>query len=108
MIATLTGTTPYSDFDDHFYVDCGEDSFISSIDSFFSPRRGDRRFSYECHKYEGWSTGACSWTDWVNDFDQEFDFACGDQEVMQGMDTYHSNFREDRRFRYKCCHLEKD
>lgn len=91
--ATLTSTTGYSTFDDHFYVDCGGDSFISSIDSVYSTFKGDRAFKYSCHKFEGYKAGMCSWTDWVNRFDGEFNFECGDQQVVTGMDTYHSNFR---------------
>jgi len=94
-----------SDYDGVSAVECSNDSVITSIWSEHSDYYEDRKFSYKCHKFDGWQidTNTCSWTDYVNNFDGTFQFECEDGKVMTGISSYHDNYHEDRKFKFKCC-----
>ncbi|GEM_PF-3428843 len=44
---------------------------------------------------------------WVNGFDAPVDFQCGANQYMTQEQSQHGNAAEDRRYRYRCCELEK-
>ncbi|XP_062610559.1 uncharacterized protein LOC134272331 isoform X2 [Saccostrea cucullata] len=48
--------------------------------------------------------GECLWSDYVNNFDQEFTYA-PESYVISGVSSYHQNAQEDRRFKFKVCKL---
>jgi Dermatopontin len=85
-------------------IDCPVDSVLGQIKSTF---KGlfvkDRLWSYMCHRFDGWTTDYCQWTDWVSDLDQPFDFECGDQHVIAGMESEYNLVHQDRQFKLKCC-----
>lgn len=39
----------------------------------------------------------------MNNFDQPMFFMCGKDSYIAGVDSYHSNKHEDRRWRFTCC-----
>ena len=43
--------------------------------------------------------------DYWNGWDAHFARSCPSPRVMVGVESYHDNGREDRRFRFKCCEL---
>uniref|UniRef100_A0A4W5RW22 Hemagglutinin/amebocyte aggregation factor-like n=1 Tax=Hucho hucho TaxID=62062 RepID=A0A4W5RW22_9TELE len=64
----------------------------------------DRSWGFECKDtfvYEP----ECHWSPYVNDFDQEFTFECPKNYVLTGMNSYHSNPHEDRRWKFYCCRV---
>ena len=44
------------------------------------------------------SPANCHWTQYVNNFDQEFKYRCPKNYLISGMESYHQNMQEDRRF----------
>ena len=50
----------------------------------------------------------CQWTNYLNDWDQSFDYYCPGDKSMVGIESYHNSGREDRRFRFLCCNLQID
>ncbi|XP_063056143.1 hemagglutinin/amebocyte aggregation factor-like [Engraulis encrasicolus] len=91
-----------NDFDGYLAVACPWLQSISSVGSYHSNRHEDRRFSISCKPVFG-SHPVCHQSNWVNHFDDPFDFTCGNNEVLTGMFSYHSNRHEDRRFKFQCC-----
>ena len=55
--------------------------------------------------YGPWiNPSSCAWSGYVNNFDQEyFSYECGGNQVVTGFKSYHSNWREDRRWKVRCC-----
>ena len=51
------------------------------------------------------SVGSSKWTFYVNDFDGFMNFECQDGNVVTGIGGYHSNYHEDRRFKFRCTYL---
>ena len=49
--------------------------------------------------------GSSRWTFYVNDFGGTMNFECQDGNVVTGIGGYHSNYHEDRRFKFRCTHL---
>ncbi|XP_075066468.1 hemagglutinin/amebocyte aggregation factor-like isoform X2 [Mixophyes fleayi] len=74
-------------------------SFIISIhDDIFEDRTWDFGCQNTFNKAE-----SCYWTSYVNDFDQEFTFVCPFGTILSGMESYHDNTAEDRRWKFYCC-----
>lgn len=46
---------------------------------------------------------AQEWTTWMNDFDGALNFNCPTNHLLDGVSSYHHNWREDRRWKFKCC-----
>ena len=42
-------------------------------------------------------------SDNVNDFDQLLEFQCPNEGFITGINSFHNNDKEDRRFKFKCC-----
>ncbi|BFZ22658.1 hypothetical protein BsWGS_25697 [Bradybaena similaris] len=76
-------------------------SFIGSINS---NRYEDRRWEFQC-KAAGGETSGCYWTAYLNEFDRPLQYSCPNDEVMNGMMSYHDNRYEDRRFMLQCCRV---
>ena len=58
----------------------------------------DRRWAFECAPLaNGYSE--CSWTGYVNDWDDPMNFVCpGTGGVVSGMESEHNNHHEDRMY----------
>ncbi|MEE6477736.1 hypothetical protein FKM82_011609 [Ascaphus truei] len=65
----------------------------------------DRVWEFGC-KNTFSALSLCYWTDYVNDFDEKFNFTCPFATVISGMDSYYDNEKEDRRWKYYCCNGE--
>ncbi|GFR89025.1 hemagglutinin/amebocyte aggregation factor [Elysia marginata] len=42
-------------------------------------------------------------SDFANDYDELLEFQCPNEGIITGMESTHSNRREDRIFKFKCC-----
>lgn len=109
-------------FDHNSYVHCDTKNgyFMTGVDSAHHNHFEDRTFVYRCGRYDPveWTIEqeTCQaegegWTNFVNWFDNPFDFNCettaGSGYVLVGMQSYHHNSFEDRRFKFKCCKLDR-
>ena len=103
-----TKVTQFNKYNEESFVDCPVDSVVTRIYSQHDSGARDCRWRYHCSKFNGWKTGKCWWSDYVNNFDEEFNFECYEQGVIACISSYHNNSSQDRRFKFKCCKWEKD
>ncbi|XP_048586827.1 hemagglutinin/amebocyte aggregation factor-like [Nematostella vectensis] len=90
-------------FDGRAYFSCPWGQSVSNIQGLYSACHRDRVWKYQCTNNPA-TRGRCSWSHWVNDFDQLINYHCPYSGFITGVDSHHSNPHEDRRFRFKCCH----
>lgn len=110
FIKTCSGSKPgghawNNDWDAHFRFNCPPAQSISSIYSIYRDCRRDRLFEFNC-KYTfaaGYYGSHCQWTDYLNNFDQPLSYRCPDGQFLAGVESYHQNHQEDRRFKFRCC-----
>lgn len=83
---------------------------VRKITSTHSNWYNDRRWLWTCSEDAMLSTSSCYWTEWTA-YDVEFTRQCNNGYTITGTESNHSNWSEDRQFRYKCCkigdHCEK-
>ena len=107
---TLIGETAVTQWlwnnlwDSQLSVVCGDCKGISRVRSMHNNHYEDRRWRVICHTITQASYSHCYWSGYVNWFDQPFAFQCAANYVLNGVFSYHDNHREDRRWRFKCCH----
>uniref|UniRef100_A0A6I8T2I0 Hemagglutinin/amebocyte aggregation factor n=1 Tax=Xenopus tropicalis TaxID=8364 RepID=A0A6I8T2I0_XENTR len=94
-----------NDYDKPLSFQCPKQQSISFIISKHSNRREDRVWSFACQN-SLYLPLSCNWTNYVNDFDQELNFTCPTGSVLSGMESYHDNKKEDRRWKFRCCQGE--
>jgi len=75
---------------------------IKRIESYHSNHHEDRRWHFEC-SYDVQRAGHCHWTGWLNGWDAELRYNCPNNGYIAGLNSYHDNHREDRRWRVLCC-----
>nr|XP_034332018.1 hemagglutinin/amebocyte aggregation factor isoform X2 [Crassostrea gigas] len=105
-----------NDFDQPLDFQCPSDlSFISRFKSTHSSFYEDRRFDFDCKNvpavsgsvtcnWSGLNFRNCQWTDYVNSWDSNVDYYVpAGSYVIRGVSSYHSNYYEDRRFKFEIC-----
>ncbi|XP_050964382.1 hemagglutinin/amebocyte aggregation factor-like [Labeo rohita] len=93
-----------NDFDKAFTFECPENYAIAGMSSYHSNYHEDRRWQFYCCKVVCASGDrACQWTTYVNTFDEYFHWNVPPHSVLVGAESYHQNYQEDRRWRYKYC-----
>ncbi|XP_011438693.3 hemagglutinin/amebocyte aggregation factor [Magallana gigas] len=95
-----------NEFDGHFQFVCPVGSYLTNVESFFNSYYNDRKFSFQCNARldSPVEVSSCFWTDYVNAMDSPIVFQCG-SGVIHGIESYHQDTYEDRRFKFKCCNL---
>ena len=83
---------------------CPQGRAFYRVRSVHSNKREDRRWEFHCRKFDGLSN-KCYWTGYVNSFDKPFTSTCKPNALMTGVHSYHSNKREDRRWKIACCYI---
>ncbi|KAM4748685.1 hemagglutinin/amebocyte aggregation factor-like [Rhinophrynus dorsalis] len=91
-----------NEFDKDFHFACPKQQTLNSIISTHNDKYEDRLWDFTC-KATFSQKGQCYWTNYVNWFDEEFYFTCPFGSVISGMESYHRNYEEDRRWKYLCC-----
>ncbi|XP_050959311.1 hemagglutinin/amebocyte aggregation factor-like [Labeo rohita] len=98
--------SPYvNDFDKAFTFECPAQHAIAGMSSYHDNYYEDRRWQYYCCKVECTSgnPGKCQSTSYVNAFDEDFHWNVPPHSVLVGVESYHQNYQEDRRWNYKYC-----
>ena len=67
----------------------------------------DRVWNWKCRRVVKRGYPNCKPTDYVNEFDEPMFFMCGKNQYIGGVDSYHSDKTEDRRWRFSCCYTRK-
>ncbi|CAN2390959.1 Dermatopontin, partial [Pristimantis euphronides] len=95
-----------NDYDQVLNFACQRNQSISLIISIHANKHEDRVWDFSCQNTFD-SPAFCSWSSYANDFDEEFTFICPFGSVLSGMESYHDNKREDRRWKFLCCQGDK-
>uniref|UniRef100_A0A2C9JYB2 Uncharacterized protein n=1 Tax=Biomphalaria glabrata TaxID=6526 RepID=A0A2C9JYB2_BIOGL len=90
-----------NDYDQPFVFSCQENQIISYISSVHDNHYEDRRWEVHCRT--AGPTSNCINSGYVNNFDSPMVFICPGNGVLTGIESYHDNHYEDRRFAFKCC-----
>ncbi|XP_028678537.1 hemagglutinin/amebocyte aggregation factor-like [Erpetoichthys calabaricus] len=91
-----------NDYDKPLHFMCPTDGSINYIKSIHHNHAEDCLWDLSC-KPTFDSYPRCSWSNYVNWFDEEFYYSCPGNSVMSGMYSYHENKQEDRRWKFYCC-----
>lgn len=94
----------HNEWDDRLYRVCEVGYGMYHVESRHDNYREDRVWRWECRQVFQNRHQTCSWTPYVNQFDKLILFMCGRNEYLRGVESYHSNHHEDRRWRFYCCH----
>lgn len=96
-------------WDGQHYFECPSGQSVRRIESEHSNFYEDRRWIWSCAQDGALPYGThCYWSSYVNDMDKIVNFRCSSGYIVTGTDSYHSDFYEDRRFRYKCCRVREE
>jgi len=98
-----------TNYDEHWLRECSGDRVMTYVNAWHSNDHEDRQFVFQCRAFKYVVTKNCEWsTNWINNWDAYFDFKCAAGKVITGIESYHDNNYEDRRFKFKCCELQAD
>ena len=97
----LMGSINESDGDIRFYWEDGQFA-LTGMGGKYSKRSNDRRFYFYAAKTTKEAT-ECSWTPFVNTLDGIMDFQIRPSEWIAGVISQHSNWNEDRRWKFYVC-----
>ena len=92
-------------YDGHLSASCYGSSGMYRISSVYSRKHKDRVWNWECRHIGGGFPNCHKAYNYVNDFDQPMFFMCGKDQYIGGVESYHSNKREDRRWKFTCCSI---
>ena len=98
-------------WDEPLKSDCGAHQVLAGVESEHSNRHEDRKTKFLCRNYVTngpeftITTHKFPTTGYLNRWDRQLDYTCPYGSVMLGMESYHSNRFEDRRFKAVCTML---
>jgi len=91
-----------NDFDGRLNFKCGTNEYITGVKSYHDNRHEDRRFKIKCCELQSASVHSIKKSKYYNNWDQDADFLLGDPcDVIVGLESYHSNHKEDRRWKFE-------
>ncbi|KAM4748683.1 hemagglutinin/amebocyte aggregation factor-like [Rhinophrynus dorsalis] len=92
-------------YDKPLNFQCQNHQSINLIISIHDNEKEDRLWDFGCQNTFS-QPASCSWTGYLNDFDEELSYVCPFGSVLSGFDSYHDNNKEDRRWKFYCCQGE--
>merc|ERR1712072_1559923 len=82
---------------------CPSNMVITGLISVHDNGKEDRRWNIRCSSFKGLAVNPSGWSGWKNDWDKTFHASCGNPRCpLVGLQSYHSNSKEDRRWKIKC------
>jgi len=88
-------------WDGHAKGECKPLEVLTGIESIHSNHHEDRLWKIRCSRVLADNEGKRWWSDWQNGWDQAFSNPLmGQAQLMVGIESYHNNHHEDRRFRF--------
>ena len=93
-----------NEFDDEvkFHFEDG-DYALTGFGSIHRDYNEDRRYWFYVAKVVNKTNIRCSWTDYVNGLEDPMDFNTRYTEWIAGVESYHDNLHEDRRWKFYVC-----
>ncbi|XP_063443349.1 hemagglutinin/amebocyte aggregation factor-like [Mytilus trossulus] len=110
IIFTLHSANGYNwanTYDKPFEFVCPAGTAISEIHSEHDNHHEDRIFAFQCRVTEIKQHTLCHWSSYANDFDQFFSYQCANHGFITGIQSYHDNGHEDRKFKFHCCEIQE-
>jgi len=95
-------------FDRPLNYKCRQNEAISGISSYHNNHHEDRRWKFQCCKIQGYSLVRERLTGYLNSWDRSLNFRCASFEVLVGLESYHDNRKEDRRWKARCATLNTE
>jgi len=99
-------------YDDQWERRCsgrnGGNSALVGATSWHSNYREDRQWKFYCGNVDNkyyLNNAYCSWTNYVNNWDQAVNYNCPSNGIIRTISSYHHNGHEDRRWRFECCRV---
>lgn len=89
-------------YDQYHFIQCPPGEGLNRLRSAHHNTHEDRYFDYDCTTVTS-KPVSCSWTGYVNTFDEPISFMCPTNQYLAGVASYHDNTPEDRRFKFQCC-----
>ena len=78
------------------------------VTSVHSNYHEDRAWSWECRNVvSSGSISGCSSQGYANDWDLPMNFMCPVNQYIAGVESRHDNGREDRRWKFTCCGIQR-
>ena len=93
----------WNELDKRQFIECPSGEAVNMLESIYDQGTGDRQYRFGCTRVASSST--CSWTDYQNAFDDPVNIHC--DGYIGGIESIHSNYHEDRRWKVQCCHLKE-
>ncbi|CAM9489293.1 unnamed protein product [Lampetra fluviatilis] len=100
---TCTQSNYVNNFDEAFSFTCPFHSALNGMESYHDNGKEDRRWKYNCCAQSNVCFSECLWTDYVNNWDEQFSWTVPDSYFLAGVSSYHDNGKEDRRWKYHFC-----
>lgn len=94
-----------NDYDERLSFTCNRDHAICGFASWHDNHREDRRWKIQCCRVNGATLSDQGWTGYKNEWDHKLKYRCPSDDVVTGLYSYHSNSREDRRWKVRCARL---
>ena len=63
----------------------------------------DRRWEFHCRQIIQKGNPTCTKSSYVNQFHEYISYMCGKNQYIGGVESYHDNSKEDRRWKFTCC-----
>ncbi|XP_067878738.1 hemagglutinin/amebocyte aggregation factor-like isoform X2 [Heterodontus francisci] len=81
---------------------CPRGGSISVIMSQYNNKTDERVWDFACKAtYRGIIN--CTWTDYINGFDEGINFSCPFESLICGIENLRSPIEKDRKWRFYCC-----
>ena len=93
-------------WDEKLTKDCDEKSGFYLVQSKHDNYREDRLWEFQCRKVVSKCSDSptCTKTEsYINEFNEVISFMCGKNGYIAGVESYHDNSKEDRRWKFTCC-----
>ncbi|XP_071172822.1 dermatopontin-like [Mytilus edulis] len=107
MLHPTNGYVWANTYDKPFEYLCKDGTAISQIHSVHNNHYEDRIFAFQCRVTEIQQHTLCNWSQYANAFDQFFSFQCVNHGFITGIQSYHDNGYEDRKFKFHCCEIQE-
>ena len=93
-------------YDKYHSFRCPSGQAVYRVRGYHNNGKEDRIYCWYCQSQNG-SYSSCYNTGYINYFDQPVYFSCKVNYFLAGVRSYHDNKREDRRFDFTCCSINK-
>ena len=109
-VALAASAGPFlNEYDRPLAFSCPSGQVIKSINSIHHNYFEDRIWKFTCgFPYKNIPVTNCQWTpDYINAFQQPLSYSCPADSILAGVQSYHENKYEDRRWKFLCCSQPK-